>query len=73
MDKKYIIVSEISRPFWQLPIAALIFTAVIYMITEDLYYFNWSNNYFRHLSFEIKTIPFFVAAGVAFCSIKKFT
>ncbi|WP_034060624.1 hypothetical protein [Lacinutrix jangbogonensis] len=71
MDKKHIIVSETPRPFWQLPIAALLFTAVIYMVIKDLYYFNWSNNYFRYMSADMQIIPFFIAAGIALCSRKK--
>lgn len=39
MNKKEIIISDSPRPFWQLPVAALIFTAVIYLIAKDLYYF----------------------------------
>lgn len=71
MDKKHVIVSETPRPFWQLPIAALIFTAVVYMVAEDLFHLNWTNNYFRYLSKEIRLIPFFIAGGIAFCSQKK--
>jgi len=71
MKKEPIIISESPRPFWQLPIAALIFTTVIYMVGKDLYYFDWSNNYFRYISSEMQIIPFFIAAGVALCSRKK--
>lgn len=71
MDKKHIIVSETQRPFWKLPIAALIFTAVIYIIGKDLYYFNWSNDYFRYLADEIKILPFLIAVGIYLSSHKK--
>jgi len=71
MKESNIIVSETKRPFWQLPIAALIFTAVIYILAKDLYYFRWTNDYLRYFVHGMYAYVFLIAAGIGFCSQKR--
>lgn len=71
MKKNTLLISENNRPFWQLPLAALLFTIAVYIIGKDLYLFNWSNNYFRYLSEEMKSVVLIVLVATGLCSNKK--
>lgn len=71
MKNNTLIISENNRPFWQLPLAALLFTLSVYIIGKNLYLFNWSNDYFKHLSEGIKSIVLLVLVAIGLCSSKR--
>ena len=71
MKKNTLLISENDRPFWQLPLAALLLTIVVYIIGKDLFHFNWSNNYFRYISSDIQLVLLLILAAMGLCSTKR--
>ena len=71
MKDTNIIVSETNRPYWQLPIAAIFFTAAIFLLFVDISDFNWSNDYLRNLSIDFQILAVLIFLGTYFSSQKR--
>ncbi len=71
MKDTNIIVSETNRPYWQLPIAAVLFTTAIFLLIVDMSNFNWTNEYLRNLSVNFQTLAVLILLGTYFSSQKR--
>lgn len=69
--KGSIIISEKNRPFWQLPIAALFFTASFAMLFISLYILNWSFDAFIDMVYGLEFTVLLSLIGIGFCSQKR--
>ena len=71
MKDTSIIVSETNRPYWQLPIAAVLFTAAFFLFFVNMSDFNWSNKYFKNLTLDFEFSIFLLLFGFYFSSQKR--
>jgi len=69
--KSKTIISESNRPIWQIPIAALCFTIAIWILGSTIYNTAFLHENLRMAVSDIKSVIFFTAIGVGFCSQKK--
>lgn len=67
MKDEHIIISERNRPYWQIPIASLIFTSAIGLLIFYLYKTDWKDDHLIDLGHNIKSVIYLFAFGVAFC------
>lgn len=67
MDNPHMIVSENNRPFWQMPIASLFFTAAIAVLLWILFHMEWSNWGLLRNTYLLKITMYLLALGTAFC------
>ncbi|WP_055447465.1 hypothetical protein [Lacinutrix mariniflava] len=71
MDKKHIIISETPRPFWQLVIAALIFTVSIAVLLLTFFTMHLSFQGFIDTIYIISFSVFISIVATGFCSQKR--
>ncbi len=65
------IISESNRPIWQIPVAALLFTAATALTINLFYSTRLSNEHVRLMLDDFQTIIFLIAVGIGFCSKKR--
>jgi len=71
MKDEQLIISETQRPFWQLVIAALLFTLSVFTILISFYYANWSFSHFISTVHSIEFAAIIMIVATGFCSQKR--
>jgi len=71
VNNENIIISESNRPYWQLVVAALIFTLTLAYIIVVIQTTDYTNQEARILSSNIKTVALLIAISTGLCSHKK--
>ena len=69
--KPKIIISESNRPIWQIPVAALLFTAAVALTLKLFYEAQLTNEHVRSMIGGFESVVFLVGVGIAFCSRKR--
>ena len=69
--KSKIIISESDRPFWQVPVAALLFTAAVALTVKLIYEAQLNNEHVRSMIEGFESVAFLTAFGIGFCSRKR--
>ncbi|MFD2822679.1 hypothetical protein ACFS5M_03300 [Lacinutrix iliipiscaria] len=71
MDDSNIIIAGAKKPFWQLIIAALCFTAVIAIISSSVLYNYFNLNSFKKIGTLTEVIIYLIGIGIGFSSQKR--
>ncbi len=64
---KNIIVSESRRPYWQIPLATLFFTAGIGTLLYSIYRMHWNDASLKLLGHNIESVIYLFAIGIGLC------
>ena len=69
--KSEVIISESNRPIWQVPVAALLFTAATALTFKLFYEAQLSNNHIRSMLGGFELVTVLIVVGIGFCSRKR--
>ncbi|OMP32521.1 hypothetical protein [Mangrovimonas sp. DI 80] len=67
MNSNQLIISESPRPKWQIPIAALFFTAATYFIILIIFNVVWNDKTIRDIGLLFKFVVYLSVFGTSFC------